>query len=173
MPVFARIEQANADFSASGRHATLPLEPRRELAVITCMDCRIDTFVTLGLDQGDAHILRNAGARVTDDVLRSLAVSTHMLGTRKILVLGHTRCGMLDEHGTLADRLTQRMGHAPGMSEWGTFRDARQAIVDDCARLVHWADRPDDLEVAGYLLDIDDGHLIQVVAPVRAQAVTS
>lgn len=168
--IFDEIEQANRQYVASGRHTPHPVEPRRQMAVVTCMDSRIDAFASLGLTLGDAHILRTAGARVTDDVLRSLTLSTHVLGTRTIVVLGHTRCGLYDPDGSIGRRLEQLMGRPPFGNSWGTFTDPVDAIDHDCRRLLLWPDRPEGLRVGGYLLDVDDGSITQVASPVVADS---
>lgn len=170
---FEAIEQANQAYVEAGSHRALPVEPARQLAVVTCMDSRIDAFAVLGLDLGDAHVVRTAGARVTEDVLRSLALSTHVLGTRTVLVMGHTRCGLHDPDGALSERLEQLMGHTPFGFSWGTFVEPEAAITTDCKRLMLWPDRPDGLTVGGYLLDVDDGRIHQVVAPATASPVIS
>lgn len=159
MALFEQIERANANYVRSGRHVPRPVEPAKKLAVVTCMDSRIDVFSSLGLQIGDAHVIRTAGARVTDDVLRSLALSTHVLGTRTCMVLGHTRCGLLDNDGNLAERLDQLPGVAPPVGGWGAFADPLDAIRDDCARLAAWPGRPADFEIGGYLVDVDTGQL--------------
>lgn len=171
MEPFEQIEHANADYVASSRHRALPVEPSRQLAIVTCMDSRIDAFAALGLELGEAHVLRTAGARVTDDMLRSLALSTHILGTHTVLVLGHTRCGLHDPDGQLQPRLETLMGHPPFGTNWGTFRDVSDAVATDCARLLMWPDRPDGLRVGGYVLDVDDGAITRVFDPTAATPV--
>jgi carbonic anhydrase len=165
---FDELLAANRAYVASGRHRALPVEPARRLVVVTCMDSRIDAFAALGLDLGDAHVVRTAGARVTGDVLRSLTLSTHVLGTRTVMVLGHTRCGLLDPDGQLEQRLRSLMGREPYGTAWGTFRDPADAIASDCARLLQWPDRPEDLLIGGYLLDVDDGRVHEIVPPTAA-----
>lgn len=171
MQAFDEVMAANEQYVASGRHADLPVRPARQLAIVTCMDCRIPAFPVLGLELGDAHVIRNAGARVTDDVLRSLALSTHVLGTRNALVIGHTRCGLFDPEGTITATLTDLMGHLPFNQSWGTFTDPEASIRTDCDRLLRWPDRPSGFEVAGLLLDIETGALTAVVPPRQASPV--
>jgi carbonic anhydrase len=165
---FALLVAANAAYVDSGRHRALPVEPARRLVVVTCMDSRIDAFAALGLGLGDAHVIRTAGARVTGDVLRSLTLSTHVLGTRAVMVLGHTRCGLLDPDGALEERLRGLMGREPFGTDWGTFRDPADAIRSDCARLLQWPDRPEGLMLGGYVLDVDDGRVREIVGPTTA-----
>jgi carbonic anhydrase len=168
MEVFDQLTAANRDYVARGAHRPLPVRPARQLAVVTCMDARIPVFPVLGLDLGDAHVLRTAGARVTEDVLRSLALSTHLLGTRSVAVIGHTDCGLRDPDHTLPDRLAALLGHPPVTHDWHAFADPEAAVVEDCGHLRSWPDRPSGFAVAGYVLDVEDGRLREVVAPTAA-----
>src|SRR6266700_2285845 len=93
MTDIARLLDANEGYAAA-RANVHDARPSRHLAVVTCMDARIDVFAALGLHLGDAHVIRNAGGRVTDDVLRSLALSTHILGVNTVVVMQHTKCGL-------------------------------------------------------------------------------
>lgn len=163
MPYFDQLEQANADYVASGAHRQLPVRPAHQLAVVTCMDARIDVYAVLGLALGDVHVIRTAGGRVTDDALRSLALSCHLLGARRVAVITHTDCGLHDPDGSLPERMSEAMGHAPERRDWCGFASPERAVRDDCRLLASWPDRPDGLEIAGYLLDIDDGRLSRVV----------
>jgi carbonic anhydrase len=90
-----QILPANERYAAEHGDRTQPMPPARKLAVVTCMDARLDPARFLGLEEGDAHVIRNAGGIVTDDALRSLVISHHLLGTEEVLVIGHTDCGML------------------------------------------------------------------------------
>ncbi len=164
-PVFAQLEAANAAYVADGAHRELPVRPARRLSVVTCMDARIDVYAALGLDLGDVHVIRTAGARVTDDVLRSLALSTHVLGTNQVAVIAHTDCGLHDPEGRLPDQLAEKLGPGARDREWHTFTDPEDAVRSDCERLRVWEDRPADLRVAGYVLDITDGRLHCAVPP--------
>src|SRR5712664_3383707 len=99
----------------------LPPQPSLRTAILTCMDARIDPVSLFGLGPGDAHVLRNAGARATPDVMRSLALSQAILGTREVLVLGHTGCGLFDRtEAELSDVIRTKSGHKPNM-ELGSF----------------------------------------------------
>lgn len=150
---------AGASHGVNGR-PTSPA-PTRHLAVVTCMDARIDALADLGLAHGDAHIIRVAGARIGDDVLRSLHLSTAMLGTRGCLVVGHTDCGLHDRDGRLRERL-----HAldPTRDDWGWFDDPAAAVRSDVERLLAWPGRPEPWAVAGGVLDVTDGS-VEVVVP--------
>jgi carbonic anhydrase len=131
--------------------------PRLRTAILTCMDARIDPAILFGLKPGEAHILRNAGARATPDVLRSLAVSQAMLGTREVLVLAHTECGLLGRtEEEVAGIVERASGHPPKMP-MGSFHDLDAAVhesveaIRNCDFLTHR-----DL-VRGYVLDVADG----------------
>jgi carbonic anhydrase len=168
MEVFAQIVASNRSYVQRGDHRPLPVRPARKLAILTCMDARIPVFPIAGLHLGDAHIIRTAGARVTDDVLRSLALSTHVLGTRSVAVIGHTDCGVCDPEGTLPERMAELLGHEPTTGTWHGFADPEQAVTEDCQELLEWPDRPAGFAVAGYLLDVHEGLLQEVVAPTEA-----
>jgi carbonic anhydrase len=170
--VFDQLTAANRDYVERGAHHPLPVRPARQLAIVTCMDARIPVFPVVGLDLGDAHIVRTAGARVTDDVLRSLALSTHVLGTRSVALIAHTDCGLRDPDGSLEQQLFDLMGHPPEAREWHTFRDPDDAVRTDCEQLLTWPDRPQGFTVAGYVLDVEDGQLREVVAPATASDVS-
>src|ERR1700750_2907111 len=95
MPVVEEIQEANRSYASEFDKGDLPMPPGRKFAVITCMDARLDPAKFLGLDEGDAHVIRNAGAVVSDDALRSLVISHHLLGTQEAVVIAHTGCEML------------------------------------------------------------------------------
>jgi carbonic anhydrase len=139
--------------------------PTRHLAVVTCMDARIDALRDLGLAHGDAHIIRVAGARIVEDVVRSLHLSTAMLGTRGCLVIGHTDCGLHDKDGTLGERLRTL---DPMRRDWGWFGDPEEAVREDVQRLLAWPGRPTPWAVAGGVLDVVDGSVRVVVPPTEA-----
>lgn len=168
LTVFDELVAANDAYVRDAGHRMVPVAPARRLAVLTCMDARIDVFAVLGLDLGDAHVIRNAGARATRDALRSLALSTHLLGTRAVAVIAHTNCGVYDPEATIEDRLADAMGRTPAQQQWHTFTDPRQALRDDTAVLLDWPDRPDGFAVAGYLFDVGTGALEEVAPPAAA-----
>jgi carbonic anhydrase len=141
----------------------LAVEPSRRLCVVTCMDSRIDVFSVLGLHLGEAHILRNAGGIVTQDVLRSLLISQRMLGTREVMLIHHTGCGLLSfRDDELADAVERDTGVRPPLPLGGiTDLDASVrrsvAAVRDCAYLPHRD------AVSGYVYELRAGTLRQVV----------
>ena len=141
---------------AFGARADLPPVPARRLAVLTCMDCRLDPLQFLGLDLGDAHVLRNAGGRASDDAIRSLVVSHDALGTNEWLVIHHTACGMEslgdDLRRTLADHGLDPLA----------IDDPHQSVVDDVARLRRHPLVPPSVAVHGFLYDVETGRLTAV-----------
>ena len=141
-----------------GRHAALAeSRPQRHLAVVTCMDTRIDPLAVLGLQLGEAHVIRNAGARVTDDVLRSLALSSHALGVDTVVVMQHTNCGVA---GTSDEELRRRTG---ADIDFHAIADHTTALREDIERLAGAAYLNLVQEMAGVLFDVDSGAITDVV----------
>ncbi|HTY71105.1 MAG TPA: carbonic anhydrase [Actinomycetes bacterium] len=163
---FADLRDANevyaADFALGG------LEPRaaRGLAVLTCMDSRIEPLTALGLLPGDAKIVRNAGARVTEDVLRTLVLAVHLLGVERILVMPHTRCRMA---GQAENDVHAAIDTATGLDtrslEFRTVSDQLAALDTDLQRIRSWPWIPDDVPVAGAVYDVDTGRLGPLRSP--------
>jgi carbonic anhydrase len=148
-----------ANQASLASHVHLPdARPARRLVVLTCMDARIDVFAVLGLRPGDAHVLRNAGGRVTDDVLRSLAVSSHVLGTDTLVVMQHTMCGMVG----VSDEELQRLTAAD--LEFLTIDDHATALQHDVDQLrtTPYLERVDT--IAGLLYDLESGRVDAVTA---------
>ena len=151
----------NATFAASFGAGDLPAAPARRLAILTCMDARLDPASALGLAPGDAHVIRNAGGIVTDDARRSLVVSQHLLGTNEIWLVHHTGCGMegLDD-AALSDRLATETGTRPAFA-FGGFADARADLSAGLARL-----RGDPLlashVIRAFLYDVSSGRVEEV-----------
>lgn len=151
-----RMLEANAEWARGRTQEAQAAPPSRQVAVVTCMDARIDPLASLGLRPGEAHVIRNAGGVVTDDVLRSLAVSQHALGTREVLVLHHSRCGMegLDEAGFL-DGVERATGTRPPADVRGfadVEDDVREAVrtLRECPYLV-------TTDVRGAVYDVESG----------------
>lgn len=133
MDVIDELVANNQAFAASLPAPHVDLRPRRQLAVVTCMDARVDVFAALGLGHGDAHVLRNAGGVITDDMIRSLAISQRRLGTRRVMLIHHTDCGMqsLTDDGFRAE-LQQATGLAPAFaveSFQDLDADVRQSVL--------------------------------------------
>ena len=138
----------------------LTAAPVRHLTVLTCMDARLDLFRLLGLEIGDAHLLRNAGGRATDDALRSLVLSAHALGTREYVVIHHTGCGL---HGTSNARIRSAVAEATGADASGIdflpFDDEDDSVREDVARIRACTLLPADATVWGAVYEVETGHL--------------
>jgi carbonic anhydrase len=155
-----RLGAAGEPDSARRPHAGgLPRPPALRLVVLTCMDARIDPLGAFGLELGEAHVLRNAGAVATDDVLRSLAISTRLLGTRQVLVVGHTDCAMAcftneDLRACIADD----GGSAEGV-DFLPFADVEASVRESVRRVSESPLLPRELSVSGFLFDVETGRL--------------
>ncbi len=153
----------NERFAAAFDMGDLPLPPSRKLAVVACMDSRLNVFATLGLKDGEAHIIRNAGGVVTDDEIRSLAISQRMLGTEEIILIHHTDCGMLtftdDEFRTALERET---GIKPAWAA-EAFTDLDADVRQSMARIRASPFIPHTDSVRGFVYDVDTGRLREVV----------
>jgi carbonic anhydrase len=136
--------------------------PAKHVAIVTCMDSRIDSFRIFGLDSGEAHILRNAGGLVTDDVLRSLVLSQRLLGTREVILMHHTNCGL---HGTdepaLRAAIAAETGQAPPYA-FGAFEDIDEAVRAALQRVRAHAFLPHRDHVRGFVYEVETGHLREV-----------
>jgi len=138
------------------------VEPVRKLAIVTCMDCRIDPAAAIGLQRGDAHVLRNAGGVVTDDVIRSLAISQCKLGTREVMVVHHTDCGMekITDEGFRAE-LESDTGVAPNFPV-GAFADVEDSVRGSVRRIRESPFLPHRDAVRGYVYDVATHELREV-----------
>jgi carbonic anhydrase len=152
----------NESYAASFDKADLPLPPAKKVAVVACMDARLDVGRALGLSEGDAHVIRNAGGVVTDDAIRSLAISQRLLGTEEIILIHHTDCGML----TFSDddfrrQIQDDTGIRP---EWAaeTFPDLDEDIRQSKARLQASPFIPHKGGIRGFVYDVHDGSLREV-----------
>lgn len=155
----------NGEWAEDFGHAGLPTAPARHLAIVVCMDSRIDVFAALGLDIGEAHVIRNAGGIVTDDVIRSLVISQRFLDTQEIVVIQHTRCGMQsfsDEQ--LADALDEETGQRP---TWkiGAFKDLHQSVRSSVRTIRHSPFIPHRDRVWGFVYDVETGQLRKIIGP--------
>jgi carbonic anhydrase len=156
--------QNNDRFVATFEHGELEAQPVRPVVLVTCMDARIDPALALGLVPGDAHVLRNAGGLVTDDVVRSLAISQHALGTREVMVVQHTNCGMhgLDENA-LALRIEAAAGTPPNANvRFGAFTDLETSVRASVARL-----RASSLllhrdRIRGFVYEVETGRVREI-----------
>jgi len=155
---------ANDRYAARFAKGDLPMSPARKVAILACMDARLDPAKALGLEEGDAHVIRNAGGRASDDAIRSLIISEELLGTNAVVVLHHTDCGMLTfSNEQLADRLRDRFGADPGGIDFLPFRDLDQSVRDDVATIRANPFIPDGVEVRGFVYDVHTGRVREVV----------
>jgi carbonic anhydrase len=152
----------NRTFAASQPAGGLGADPTLHLAVVTCMDCRIDVYAMLGLRVGEAHILRNAGGVVTDDVLRSLTISQRRLGTRKVMLVHHTKCGMLTlTEDEFRAELLQATGMTPAFAI-ESFSDLEGDVRQSIRRVLHCPFLPHRDDVRGFVYDVDTHRLREV-----------
>jgi carbonic anhydrase len=161
------ILQGNQQYVSAFMEGNLPLPPARKLAVVVCMDARIDPLPSLGLRLGDTHVIRNAGGRVSEDALRSLAISERLLGTNAIAVIHHTDCGMLtftndDIRQKIKTDLGDAAAVAAGQIDFLPFADLEQSVRDDIATIKASPLIPDDISVAGFIYDVNTGELSPV-----------
>lgn len=180
--ILSEVLQANAKYAADfGEKGKLALPPARRFAILTCMDARLDPAKYAGLAEGDAHVIRNAGGRASDDAIRSLVISYKLLGTREFFVVHHTDCGMQFfsndvirellasslETAELTAQGFRDVGTGPGSRageyiEWLAVKDARQAVLDDVARIRNHPLIPKTIPVHGYIYDVKSGKLVEV-----------
>jgi carbonic anhydrase len=179
---------ANQNYAKDfGDKAKLPMPPARRFAILTCMDARLDPAKFAGLAEGDAHVIRNAGGRASDDAIRSLVISHKLLGTNEWFVIHHTDCGM----ETFTDEVMRALlrqsldtaqigpggwkdvGKVPGSSEgdfidWLTIKDQAESVTADVKRVRSHPLVPSDVPVYGYIYDVKSGMLIDVPAATKA-----
>ncbi len=161
-PHLATVLAANADWAATDHDPEAPKVPSRALAVVTCMDARLDPLRSLGLAVGEAHVLRNAGALVTDDVERSLVLSQYALGTTTVLVVGHTDCGLLDhDEDATASQVEQERGTRPPMA-LGSVDSVAGGVRDGIERLRTSALLRHRDAIHGFVHDVGTGRLERV-----------
>ena len=149
-------------YASSFDKADLPMPPAKKVAVIACMDARVIPTRILGLEEGDAHVIRNAGGVVTDDEIRSLAISQHLLGTEEIILIHHTDCGMLtftDEQ--FSDRLEQATGERPSWSA-ECFGDLEQDVRESAERIKSSPFIPHKDAIRGFVYEVETGRLREV-----------
>jgi len=150
---------ANERYAAQFDKGNLRAPPGRRFAVVTCMDARLDPARFLGLEEGDAHVIRNAGGLVTDDALRSLVISHHELATQEAFVIGHEACGMI---GLSNERMRAQLGPAADAVDFLGFADVHQAVRDSVRRIQESPLLPDTFGATGYVYDVRTGRLRQV-----------
>jgi len=179
---YDEVLEANERYVASfGSKGDLALPPARHFAILTCMDARLDPAKYAGLSEGDAHVIRNAGGRASDDAIRSLVISYKLLGTSEWFVIHHSNCGMeffTDEviRGLLQSSLEtaelgdggfRDVGQGPGSAEanyvdWLTITNNEQSVVDDVARIRNHPLVPGRIPIYGFIYDVATGRLVEV-----------
>jgi carbonic anhydrase len=187
-PIESEILSANGAYASSfGDKGKLAMPPARHFAILTCMDARLDPARYAGLKEGDAHVVRNAGGRVTDDAIRSLVISHKLLGTNEWFVIHHTNCGMETFTDGVMRSLLERsldtaelaasgwrdVGSTPGSTEgefidWLTIDDQERSVVRDVRRLRHHPLVPPYIPIHGYLYDVATGTLREIGEATRA-----
>lgn len=188
MSVLKEVLSSNEQYVAEfGSKSELALPPARGFAILTCMDARLDPAKYAGLSEGDAHVIRNAGGRASDDAIRSLVISYKLLGTKEWFVIHHSDCGMeffTDEviRGLLESSLETAalgaegfydVGTGPGSAEakyidWLTISDQAQSVTEDVARIKANPLVPNSIVVYGYVYDVKTGRLVEVEAATAA-----
>ncbi|WP_126148303.1 beta-class carbonic anhydrase [Synechococcus elongatus] len=188
MTVLTEVLEANQAYAAAfGEKGSLALPPARQFAILTCMDARLDPAQYAGLKEGDAHVIRNAGGRASDDAIRSLVISYKLLGTKEWFVIHHTDCGMefftnsvigsllansLETAVLGSDGFTD-IGEGPGSEEgkyihWLTIENQTQSVVEDVQRIRRHPLVPANIPIYGYLYDVRSGRLIEVPEAITA-----
>ena len=164
MTEVTKMLEANETFADGFERGDLEIPPARGAVVLTCIDARIDPARVLGLDIGDAHVLRNAGGRASDDAIRSMTISSWLLGTREFVVIHHTDCGMEKfTNDALRDKIKEEKGVDVGDTDFLTFSDLDQSVRDDVEKIRSTASLPDGVEVSGFVYDVRSGRLREVV----------
>jgi carbonic anhydrase len=182
MSVLPDVLKANEAYAASfGEKAKLALPPARRFAILTCMDARLDPAKYAGLAEGDAHVIRNAGGRASDDAIRSLVISYKLLGTKEWFVIHHSDCGMqLFDDEIMSGLLEKSLegatidengwhDHGPGPGsvhghyvKWHTFKDLEASVVEDVKRIRSHPLVPAYIPIYGYYYDVKSGRLVEV-----------
>lgn len=184
--ILDEVLNANQQYADSFDKGDLAMPPARRFAILTCMDARLDPARFAGLAEGDAHVIRNAGGRASDDAIRSLVISYKLLGTREWFVIHHTDCGM----ETFSDETMRKLlkhslktasldtdgwhdtGQGPGSPEgdyidWLTITDQQEAVIEDVQRIRSHPLVPHDIPIYGYIYDVKTGTLMEVAEASR------
>ena len=163
MSYFENFLKANQAYVELHGELHLPIKPKTKVAIVTCMDSRLHVAPALGLALGDAHILRNAGGRVTEDMLRSLVISQQQLGTREIVVLHHTDCGAQTfQNKDFQEHLKRELGVDVSDQDFLPFQDIDESVREDMRLLKDSPLIPDDVVISGAVYDVDTGRMIEV-----------
>ena len=186
--IVKEVLSANAEYVAKfGDKGNLPMPPGRSFAILTCMDARLDPAKYAGLAEGDAHVIRNAGGRASDDAIRSLVISYKLLGTKEWFVIHHTDCGMETfNNETMGNLLASSLktssidasgwhdsGNGPGTTDgkyiqWLTISNQAQSVTEDVKRIRNSSMVPSDIPIHGYIYDCKTGKLVEVPEATKA-----
>jgi carbonic anhydrase len=188
MSVLTKVLESNKNYASSfGEKANLALPPARGFAILTCMDARLDPAKYAGLAEGDAHVIRNAGGRASDDAIRSLVISYKLLGTKEWFVIHHSNCGMEFFNNEVMSGLLSKsletaalgtdgfsdIGKGPGSEEgkfinWLTIKDQEESVTQDVERIRSHALVPNNIPIYGYIYDVKTGLLVEVPSATKA-----
>ncbi|MGC2206917.1 MAG: carbonic anhydrase [Candidatus Dormiibacterota bacterium] len=162
MPITDQVLINNSLYADAFTKGDLPLPPRLKLAVLACMDARLDVHKILGLDEGDAHVIRNAGGVATDDAIRSLVISQRLLGTEEIVLLHHTDCGMLTfRDDDVKRQIEEETGIRPAFA-LEAFPDLAQDVRQSIRRIIESPFIPRKASVRGFIYDVKSGRVSEV-----------
>src|SRR5262245_63963765 len=156
MSVVEEVTAANERHASGFEKGSLPMPPGRKFAVVTCMDARIDPARSLGLEEGDAHVIRNAGGLVNDETIRSLVISHHLLGTQEALVIGHTDCGMLTFTN---DDVHAKLGPESESIDFQPFPDVAERVRQSVTTIQSHPLLPDSFGATGFVYDVRTGRI--------------
>lgn len=159
MPVKEEVLSANEQYARRFQTGDLPMPPARRFIVVTCMDARIEPAAALGIQEGDAHVVRNAGGLVSDDALRSLVISHHLLGTQEAFVIGHTDCGMLTFTN---DELRGRLGPHADEVDFLPFPNVEERVRESLRTIRDSPLLPESFAATGFVYDVRTGRLKEV-----------
>ena len=163
MAVTDELVEANEKFAAGFDQGGLPMPPARKVAVLACMDARLHPSKFLGLEIGDAHVIRNAGGRASDDAIRSLIISQRLLGTKEVLVIHHTDCGMLTfSNDQLREKLKAETGNDASKIDFLPFPELDRSVRDDVKRIKESPFVEKDVAVTGFVYDVNTGRLRRI-----------
>jgi len=163
MAALPELLEANRRYAAGFTKGSLPMPPARHVAILACMDARLDPARMLGLEEGDAHVIRNAGGRPTEDAIRSLVISQLLLGTREVVVIHHVDCGMLSfSNDDLRQKIRTDLGADASGIDFLPFSDLAQSVRDDVAELRRSPLLLKDAPISGFIYDVKSGRLLPV-----------
>ena len=165
MSVTDDLVRNNKSYAGSFKKGDLPIPPAKHVAVLACMDARLDVNKILGLEEGEAHVIRNAGGAATEDAIRSLAISQRLLGTREIVLIHHTDCGMLTFHDDdIKRQIESEVGIRPSFA-FEAFSDLDEDVKQSIARIKASPFIPNKTNIRGFVYDVRTGLLNEVGVP--------